>query len=371
MRGAGLDERTLTRNAAADDTIRAALDSADEAATRARLAAPARAVEASLVPDAMERSAPLDVDVRSAVLLPPARTTFLAAQRALMTPASTPALVPYFATVPSWLTAPSELPPSAGAESAALLRGANGWERVLAAVDFDALGPACVALTFARLTPGHADAVVTRVSVPSLARVPISGREGVSVDRLCPASGLHLYTISEALAAHYQVRVYVVPGTRPRTRRRAPPWEGALLISDERARLGRECAATNPRAHAACRELALAMLRDGAEQSDVDRAFETACTRGSAEACGQLSSLLLRRAEGPESITRGIALEQRACAEGAWASCSARAARLARAPSSQEQLDEAYALYRRACAEGQAAACRGEARMRELQLVTR
>ena len=370
-RGAGLDERTLTRNASADDTIRAALDQADDAAALARIAEPARASEAALVPDAVERSTPLDVDARSAVLLPPERATALAAQRALMTPSATAAIAPYFASVPAWLAAPSALPSLLGTESAALLRVADGWERVLAVVDFDALGPACVALTFARMAPAREGAEVVRVAIPSLARVPVNGRDGVSVDRACPASGLHLYTIPAAAAAPYQVRVHALPGSRPRARRRSPPWDGELLLTGERAQLERECAATNPAAPSACIGLARALLRDGAEQPDVDRAFEAACARGSADACGQLSTQLLVRAER-HAMARAIALEQTACAGGAWVSCAARAARLASTAATQADLDEAHTLYQRACRERHLdGACRGEARMRELQLVAR
>jgi len=371
-RGPGLDERTLTRNASASDELRQALDDADDAAALARIVEPARAAESSLVPDAVERSALLDVDVRSAVLLPPTPTTFLAARRALMTPSATPALAAYFDTVPSWLAAPVALPTGMGLESAALLRVTVGFERVLAVVDFDALGPACVALAFTRIAPAREGAELVRVAIPSLMRVPVGGRDGVSVDRVCPASGLYLYTIPAAAAAPYQVRVHALPGSRPRTRRRSPPWDGTMLLTGERAQLDRECAAANDGAPAACLGLARALLRDDAERPEVDRAFESACARGSADACGQHASRLLVRAESPEAMTRAFMLEQTGCAGGAWISCTARAARLATAAATQADLDEANTLYQRACREGHLdAACRGEARMRELQLVAR
>ena len=368
-RGPGLDERTLTRNASADDAVREALDRAEDAATIARFADPARATEIALLPDALERSEPLRVDERSAVLVPPERLTFLAARRALMTPDATPALAPYFTDVPAWLQAATPLPQASGTESAALLRVRGGWERVLSVVDFDALTPACAAVTFARLAEPAPDAPVVRVAIPSLARTPLTERDNVWTDRVCPATNLHLYVIPASAAARYDVRLHALPGTRPRVRRRGPAWDGAFLVSEERTEFARSCDARDAAAPVACLALARALERDDAAPIDVDAAFERACTRGSADACGQLSARLGARAT-TETTERAIALERTACANGAWISCASRAARLARAPTSLQDITDAGDLYHRACNEGHlAGACRNEARMRELQLL--
>lgn len=358
-RGPGLDERRLTRNASTDQSSGDALDRRDEAAAVARFEARARDLELELVPDATTRSPPARVDARSGLLLPPTRTTFLALERALMTRDASPAIAAYFDPAPDWLSPPSALPEASGEQSAALLRVAGGWERVLAAADLGALGPGCVALTFARIDDPAPGAPVVRVAVPSLARTELTARDGVWSDRACPADGLFLYTIPAAAAAPYEIRVHAVPGApRARARPRRSPWDGGLLPSAERTALAQTCrAAGAPASEPACVSLAAASDRDGGPAEEVDRLYERACAGGNADACARLSERWLVSIDF-ERHERAIELERLACDGGVWVSCAHRATRLRSAPDPTDGLAEARRLYGRACTEGRlAAAC--------------
>jgi hypothetical protein len=366
-RGPGLDERTLTRNSPVEDALRERLDREERAAAIASVEERARATEAALVDDATERTEPLRVDLRSALLVPPERATFLAAQRALMTRDARPLLAPYFEPAPAWLPQPVPLPEASGMESAALLRVTGGWERVLAVVDFDVLGPSCVAVTFARIAEPAAGAPVVRVAIPSLARTELTERDGVWSDRVCPAVGLALYTIPADAAAPYDVRVFAIPGARPPFPRRT--WDGELLPSEERTALAQSCPVRARNASpSACLSLARALERDGASSLDVDLAFERACLAGGSAACGQLSSRLF--ASGA-AASRAVELERLGCDGGDWLTCERRATRLRSALDPTADLPEVRRLYELACTRGRLpAACANLAQMDRLQLGT-
>ncbi len=373
-RGPGLDERRLTRNEIVDVRSREELDRRDEAEAVAAFEARARAVELELVPDATRRSPPLRVDERSAVLLPPEPATFLALERALMTRDATPTLAPYFEPVPEWLAVPGAVPAVQGTESVSLLRVEGGWERVLAATDLAALAAGgCVALTFARLEDPAPDAQVVRVEIPSMARQPLAGRDGVWSDRVCPAEGLYLYAIPAAAAAPYEVGIHAIPGaSRVRAGSRRSTYGGELLPSAERTSLEQGCRSPDAAGSVqACAALARALERDGAPERDVDAAFERACGRGSAEACGQLSERWLASLDFGHH-DRAIELERTACDGSDWTSCARRATRLRAAPDPTAGLAEARRLYGLACSEGHlAAACANLREMERLSLGVR
>ena len=369
-RGPTLDERALTRNTLIDASFRDAFEHAEAADARAALEAKARAAEESLQLGATERSPPLRVDERSVALLPPERATFLAAERAFMTRDATPAIAPYFAVVPPWLAQPVALPEASGAESPALLRVGDGWERVLVAVDFDALGPPHVALTFARIADASPDAAVTRVAIPSLERTALTETDGLWLDRTCPASGLFVYTIPAAASALHDVRVSELQGARLEPAR--PPrrrWDGELLPSEERTALAQRCSSPDDSAAPeACLAFARALDRDGASTADADAAYDRACTAGSAQACGQLAERWFALG-APARHDRAVQLEKTACERSDWMSCERRATRLRGAADPTADLPEIRRLYGTACSEGQlSAACANEQLMGQWQL---
>lgn len=304
----------------------------------------------------------LTSDHEHAVLFPPTRASF-AALRALSGRAD---------LVPRVLPSQSGADPFAASTDVPTpprVFTTTGQERVLAVVDAGALGSPCVSIVFANLADPETAVAIHRQSVPPDGSVgAIEALDAaISIDRICPAQGLFVYTVDPSSGGEYDVSVAQLAaeialtptpshfGDEITGRR---PSNGLVVLPVPFVDTLRASCATGTAA--SCFVLAALASEGILGAGTVREALEPLCTRTGGEACDTLAGAL--ETTMPEAAD---AFERRACVTHASGACMRRGARYL---DDASDLARAYQTFRYGCAGGSADCCRAASTMTEWHL---
>lgn len=245
----------------------------------------------------------------------------------------------------------------------------EGRERAIAVVDAGALGAPCVTVALVRLDDATTAEPIHRESIPDARVTALEATDpAITIDRICPARGLFVYTVDEARGGDtYAVSVSrldadpaavaepshfgdAVGGHHPSSGLVTLP---VAMVATSRA----SCATGDAEACLVLASLARDRIQDA---GTVREALEPLCVASGGTVCDVLAGAIAESA-----ALDADRFERRACVTGEGDACMRRGARFLAGAS---DLSAALRTFRYGCAHACADCCTAVSTMREWEL---